>query len=79
MTFTLTRAELEARRAALAEQGFPLTGDNGIVAIADGMTARYEYIEPTLKVDIDGGNFITRAIAAARLQKWIAQQWIAQP
>lgn len=56
MTFTLTRAQLEAKRAELAAKGIILVGDHGSIPAPRGLTIEYEYIEPVLTVNAQGGS-----------------------
>lgn len=66
MNFTLTRAQLEAKRAELSTQGVQLVGDSGEFT-AHGVTVGYTYNEPTLNVEVKDhgaypGFFVNHAI-----------------
>lgn len=66
MNFTLTRAQLEAKRAELAAKGVQLVGDSGEFTNR-GVTVEFTYQEPTLNVEVKDsgpypGFFVNHAI-----------------
>jgi antitoxin component of MazEF toxin-antitoxin module len=67
--FSLNRAQFDAKIQEIAAQtGIQLEGDSGAVKIPNtSMVVNYTYDGSTLKVDIEGGNLLTRDFANKRL------------
>ncbi len=71
MQFTLTRAEFETRKEAVETQtGRTLPDDKGTITHA-GVVASYDYVEPTLTVEILHKPFpLTESYVESRVSEW---------
>lgn len=69
MTYTVTREKLEGARVELAKNNVHLVGDKGTLT-ASGLQLDFTYVDPTLTIEIAGGNFITRGVAEKKLNEY---------
>ena len=72
LLFTLTRAQLEAKRTALAAQNVVLTGDSGQVS-EDGVTLQFDYAEPSLRIDVlHKPGLLPEGILENKIKEWFS-------